>query len=483
MIKNLFEGKSVKKIFGTAGSGKTTYLIKECENLFNQGVVPERIAFVSFTNKSVDEMVERMLEKFKKFDKKQFQNFRTIHAMAFQSSEIKRVMSFYDLEKVAGLVGLEISKNYSIEDGAGTKKGDKAIAIESLSRLRMVGLEEQWKACNFEDVPYRLVAGLSNQLKKYKKENNIIDFTDMLEKYSGGAINADYFFIDEAQDLSPLQWNVLNQMTKSCKKIFIAGDDDQAIYNWAGADVNYILNLKSEEEIVLTKSHRMPKNIYKLSRTILKKISVRKPKEFTPDKENGEISRISSLSDLKLSKNKDYLFLVRNRHQLKEIKERIEELGMPYKIMNKKSTDCDEVDAIKSWESFRKNKEISFKEFENILQFAPTLKKYDRNKIPENLKVEWFKIMTAMKRDKMIYFRRFLENEYRFSAEPRIKLSTIHQSKGGECENVIITTDVSYTTWKNISSDDEHRVWYVAISRCKQNLIIIQEQSNLFYRI
>ena len=170
MIKNLFEGKSVKKIFGTAGSGKTTYLIKECENLFNQGVVPERIAFVSFTNKSVDEMVERMLEKFKKFDKKQFQNFRTIHAMAFQSSEIKRVMSFYDLEKVAGLVGLEISKNYSIEDGAGTKKGDKAIAIESLSRLRMVGLEEQWKACNFEDVPYRLVAGLSNQLKKYKKE-------------------------------------------------------------------------------------------------------------------------------------------------------------------------------------------------------------------------------------------------------------------------------------------------------------------------
>jgi superfamily I DNA/RNA helicase len=483
MIENLFKNKSVKKIFGTAGAGKTTFLITECEKLFNSGVNPEQIAFVSFTNKSVSEMVDRMLIKFNKFDKSQFSNFRTIHSTALKTSEIKSVMTIYDLMNVAKLIGAEISKNYSIEDGAGQKKGDKVMTIESLSRLRMVPLKKQWEQCNFEDVPLYLVAGWQNQLNKYKKEKNLIDFTDMLEKYNGQPLNVDYMFIDEAQDLSPLQWHVLDKMTANCKKIFIAGDDDQAIYNWAGADVNYILKLKCEEEIVLQKTHRMPKKIYNLSRKILSKINNRKPKEFTPEDNSGEISRIGSLDNLKINKNQDYLILVRNRNQLKDVKEKIENLGVPYYMMNKKSTDCDEVDAIKAWESLRKNKEISYKDFENICKFAPSLKKHNRDSIPENLKLEWFKILTFIDQNKKIYFRRLLENGFKFSDEPKIKLSTIHQSKGGECENVVIIPDVSYTTWKNIYSEDEHRVWYVAISRCKKNLIIVQEKTNLFYKI
>lgn len=483
MIEKIFENKNIKKIFGTAGAGKTTYLIDECEKLFNSGVEPERIAFVSFTNKSVNEMVERMLEKFKKFDKSQFVNFKTIHSLAFRTSAIKNVMQISDLIKVAEKIGLEISKNYSIEDGAGSKKGDKVMTIEALSRLRMIDLKTQWTICNFEDVPYFSVVAWQNQLKKYKTENNKIDFTDMLEKYDAGAIDVDYLFIDEAQDLSPLQWNVLNKMASNCKKIFIAGDDDQAIYNWAGADVNYILKLKSNEEIVLSRSHRMPKNIYKLSRRILSKISNRKIKEFEPEKENGRILKLSSLNSLNINKNKDYLFLVRNRHQIKEVKEKIEELGLPYKIINKKSTECDEVEAIKCWEKFRKNKEISFSDFENITKYSSQLKKFKKENVPEKLMVEWFKIMNLMEINKKNYFRRLLENGYKFSDDSKIAISTIHQSKGGECENIVIIPDVSYTSWKNINSDDEHRVWYVAISRCSKDLIIIQEQTNLFYKI
>ena len=97
MIENLFKNKSVKKIFGTAGAGKTTFLIAECEKLFESGVNPERIAFVSFTNKSVNEMVERMLLKFNKFDKSQFCNFKTIHSTAFKTLETKNVIKFKDL--------------------------------------------------------------------------------------------------------------------------------------------------------------------------------------------------------------------------------------------------------------------------------------------------------------------------------------------------------------------------------------------------
>lgn len=483
MIQELFKKTRVKKVFGTAGSGKTTYLINECEALFNKGVDPERIAFVSFTNKSVNEMTSRMLDKFKQFEKNQFENFRTIHSMAFKSSPIKNILKLKDLLKIANLVGVEISKNYSIEDGAGTKKGDKIMTIEQLSRLRMVDLEEQWRVCNFEDVPLFLIKNWQFELKKYKKENNVIDFTDMLELYRGGAIDVDYFFIDEAQDLSPLQWKVLNDMAQSSKKIIMAGDDDQAIYNWAGADVNYILKIKSEEEVVLKQTHRMPKNIYKLSRIILSKINNRKNKESLPEKRDGEIKKLTNVDLLILDKKQEYLFLARNRNQLKKIIEKIEDFGLPYKLINKNSTNCDEVDAIKSWERYRKNKEISFNDYENVCKFSTKLKKYKRENLPESLKIEWFNIFNLMDHSKIVYFRKLLENGFKFNDEPKIILSTIHQAKGGESDNVIIITDVSYNTWKNINKDDEHRVWYVAVSRSKKNLTIIHPQTNLFYKI
>jgi len=483
MINNLFKGTPVKKIFGTAGAGKTTHLISEIEQMFKDKVEPENIAFVSFTNKAVDEMVERMVVKFPQFKKEQFSKFKTIHAMCYQSSSNKNIMQQNDLLTIAKSMGMEVSMYQSAEEGGGTKQGDRIITIEALSRLRMVSLEEQWRECNFEDCPLHMVVDWRQNLQKYKEENKMIDFNDLLEKHNGEPIDVDYFFIDEAQDLCPLQWHVLNNMTANCKEIFIAGDDDQAIYNWAGADVAYILGIPAEKEVVLAKSHRLPKNIYDLSRTVLKRISNRKPKEAKPTKANGEINYVNSFESIKFDESQEYLILVRNRFQLKDVRERIEMFGLPYSILNKSSTDCDEVKAIVAWESLRKGREIEYKEFEIVKNFSTILKKYSRENIPAYLKLEWYKVFNLMQPKKMAYFRVLLEKGYKFSAKPKIKLSTIHQAKGGECENVIILTDVSYTTWKTIKSDDEHRVWYVAVSRAKQNLTIVREQSNKFYKI
>lgn len=483
MISELFKNIPVEKIFGTAGAGKTTFLINKIEQLFKEGIAPEEIAFVSFTNKAVDEMVERMIVKFPKFDKKQFSLFKTIHAMSFASSANKNILSQQDLFNIAKSMGMEVSLFQSAEEGGGTKQGDRVITIEALSRLRMVSLEQQWKDCNFEDCPLHMVQDWQKKLNLYKQENKLIDFTDMLETYSGDPINVKYFFIDEAQDLCPLQWNVLDKMTKNCEKIFIAGDDDQAIYNWAGADVNYILGIKANNEVVLAKSHRLPGNIYELSRVILKRIKNRKPKEAKPVKEDGQISYVNSFDSIEFDEKQEYLVLVRNRYQLKNVRERIEMFGLPYSIFNKSSTDCDEVKAIVTWEQLRKGKEVDYKDFENVKKFSTALKKLTRDNIPVELKLEWFKVFNLMPHEKVSYFRRFLEKGYKFSDQPRIKLSTIHQAKGGECQNVILITDVSHTTWRTIKSDDEHRVWYVAVTRSKQNLAIIREQSNKFYKI
>ena len=90
-----------------------------------------------------------------------------------------------------------------------------------------------------------------NCLKNYtKRENGLLDFTDMLREY-GTALPIDICIVDEAQDLSSLQYQHGNtSLLPSAREVYIAGDDDQAIFGWAGADVNKFLSLKGEKIIL-----------------------------------------------------------------------------------------------------------------------------------------------------------------------------------------------------------------------------------------
>ena len=68
------------KIFGPPGTGKTTRLIKIVEKHLRLGVQPWEMVYVSFTNKAIDEAVDRVLKKFKLYKSDDFGNFRTIHS-------------------------------------------------------------------------------------------------------------------------------------------------------------------------------------------------------------------------------------------------------------------------------------------------------------------------------------------------------------------------------------------------------------------
>lgn len=483
-IDQLFNPIPVTKIFGTAGAGKTTKLIEIVDQLINSGVKPERIAFCSFTKKAVDEMIDRVLTKYKQYSDKNFPYFKTIHAICYASSENKKMMGFKDFSTIAQSLGLKISPVVNAEDCGGDKTGDKVITIESLSRLRMVSLEQQWEDCNFIDVPLYLIYDWKRSLNLYKKDKKLIDFTDLLENYKGGQLPVDYIIIDEAQDLAPLQWKVLDIMSKNCKKVFIAGDDDQLIYKWAGADVEYILGIKNEEEIILDKSHRLPSNVYNLSREILKRIKIRKPKDCEPTKENGKISFIQSLDDIQFDPQQEYLILIRNKFLWLPVSEELKSRGLPFLSFGKSSIDDSDIRKIYIWEQFRKTKKITATDYLSICKLSSILNTYDRFSVPtQYFDFTWYDIFNLLPNNKVDYYRRALSLGYKLKNIPNIKISTIHQAKGGESENIILFTDVTQNTWKNINSDDEHRVWYVAVSRSKKNLYIVNGQSNRYYKI
>ena len=81
------------------------------------------------------------------------------------------------------------------------------------------------------------------------------------------------------------------------------------------------------------------------------------------------------------------------------------------------------------------------------------------------------------------YIRRLLDLGEDLQKEPRIKTSTIHQAKGGECDNVVVLTDIGKIVYKSYTKnpDDEHRVFYVAVTRAKENLYIVDPQTTNFY--
>lgn len=484
IINDLFKDIPVTKIFGTAGAGKTTKLIEIVDQLLESGVSPERIAFCSFTKKAVDEMIDRVLLKYKRFNQKNFPYFKTIHAICYASSSNKNLMNYKNFSEIAESLGLKISYNVNAEDCGGDKTGDKVITVESLSRLRLVSIETQWYDCDFNDIPLYMVYDWKRSLDLYKKSKKMVDFTDLLENYQGGSLPVDYIIIDEAQDLAPLQWKVLDTMARNCKKVFIAGDDDQLIYKWAGADVEYILGIKNQEEIILSKSHRLPSNVYHLTRDILKRISLRKPKDCEPTKEDGNIIRIQSLDDIQFDPNQEYLILIRNKFLNMPIAEELKRRGLPFVSFGNSSIDDAEIRKIYIWEQFRKTRKITATNFLSICKLSSILDAYDRFSIPQNyFNYPWYDIFNNMPNNKVDYYRKALSLGYKLNQSPNIKISTIHQAKGGESENIILFTDVTQNTWKNINSDDEHRVWYVAVSRSKKNLYIVNGQSTRYYKI
>ena len=89
----------------------------------------------------------------------------------------------------------------------------------------------------------------------------------------------------------------------------------------------------------------------------------------------------------------------------------------------------------------------------------------------------WYELFDADP-EQVLYIRQMLSNKEKLSEEARVKLSTIHSAKGGEADNVLLILDNTDKIRESIEkspekADEEHRVWYVGVTRTKQNLYIM----------
>ena len=457
-----------KIILGGPGCGKTTRLLSIVAHHLNQGVPPQKIAFVSYTRKATQEAINRAMDRFG-LGKNDFPFFKTIHALAYSELGLRNsdMMSRQDYKRFADLMGVDFSGYNEPGQLLGSKRGDTLLSLINLSKARREPLKETWERSD-TDVSWHELSQFDSSLKLFKQDINKVDFNDLIDHFNW-SIPVEIGIVDEAQDLSLAQWSLINTALADTEKVYIAGDDDQAIHAWAGASVDTFLSLEGKIE-VLPVSHRLPKSIFKLANKLTGFIQKRYAKHWEPCDREGTVTWVTSLDELDF--NGTWMILSRNSYYLNAIKAELERLGLPYALNNSNSINYEHVECIKIHEKMLRGEVLSSEE------------RLIHNSYSNGLNEPWYIALDRIPLATREYYRAIIRRGIPLDNKPTIYVGTIHSVKGGEADNVLLLTDMTYRTNTNLENnpDDEHRCFYVGATRAKYNLYIHMPQGAYHYK-
>lgn len=361
----------VIKVFGPPGTGKTTFLINQVKEALRSGTKPDDIGYFSFTNKATEEAKDRLSKEFPKLNiDVDFPGFRTLHSLAYQSLPSKlKIMSeeealdfddsFY-IEKVYmkenDPTSLVLRAKQIVVDAAATARArlinfkrylESCPASERYRLNKWLGYQSKDCLREFNHEDLNKLIGYNEKYEEYKIRIGVIDYTSILEeciKNESSIPSYELLIIDESQDLSLLQWMLAKILIKKAVKVFIAGDDDQAICESFGADAQEFLKIPGEE-YPLKQSYRIPQEIHKyifsdsgIINRLNKKYN-RKDKSWLPNNSrSGLIKNLINpkelVNEIKNNAN-DWLIIAPTHNSLKKISLLLSENEISHFLSNK----------------------------------------------------------------------------------------------------------------------------------------------------
>ena len=502
--------KNKTKIYvASAGTGKTTTLMNLLGECLKE-TSPRKIGFTTFTKAGAQEAIDRALKKYPDYDAKEFEAFSTLHALCYRRIPSKRIMNWKDYQAFSKLSSFKFTGAAAVskKDGSNftTGIGDRILYYNGLMRNMLMSPKQILLETPSNVVSVSELNEFSKFYKKFKDQSDVYDFTDQLEQFIelDVQLDLDYLFVDEAQDLSPLQWKVVDHLSKSVKQLYIAGDDKQSIYKFSGGDPVSLIN-REGSRIILNKSYRLPAKILEYSERVAKKITQKQDYTITTDNEDGCVSKIKGLSELDFSKG-SWLLLCRNRAFLPYF----ENLLIRQRQLFVSGGECSLFNAntirmIQLWEQLRqgyklyvKDLKVLYREYlpsgvavargsKKLMDSMHDLDMFDKHELSTNYglrtTVSWDKVFKLSDTARDILKK--AEEQGTLTNGGNVEINTIHAVKGREADNVVILPDMVEMTSKGFAKDpdNEHRVFYVAVTRAKKHLYVHHPVTSRFYEM
>ena len=496
-------------IVGPPGTGKTHYLMEIVEDrIRNLDYDPSKIGFFSFTRKAAEEARDRAARNLG-LDVKQMHHFRTLHSLAFRqlglsTKDVINASDFKTLEKALG-VEFQSTMSMKLEDGEFFRIGrDGDFYLTAYNLARVKGTDPMREFGRVQEQNHRLSLGqyrlVINAYNTYRQKNKRIDFVDMIEMFVDQQLSPqfDLLIVDEAQDLVPLQWKMIDAMAECAKEVVYAGDDDQCIYSWMGVDLRDIIN-SSENKMVLDKSYRLPRNVYDIAESLINRVVVRQPKVWSPVSEAGQVVWHHDIMDLNFSSG-EWLILARTNYIANKIATDLKEQGyLFWREGSGWSISPNVLTGIEVWLKLCKGLTATAMELKTLstLLRSDIVTKSGRknlatldNEIPyalddvkENFctsdlrEKPWYEVLKVAEQERIYITSVRRMGEKILTDKPRVKISTIHKAKGGEADNVALVLDTSRACAESRDQDSEIRTFYVGMTRAKKALHLIEKQT------
>lgn len=490
-------------------------MISEVEMELARGTRPDEVAVVSFTRKAVEEARDRACAQFN-LQPNDLPWFKTLHSMGMRMLGLapSQIMTQSDWRDFGRSLGMDINgvDDRSAKDGLIIPQsigGDKYVAIHERAIMRCLSLEREFSETNDWSLSWPMMKKVEQELAYYKSTYNKFSFTDMIYEVVKQDIQGPrlkLLVVDEAQDLTPLQWKMVELLADNAERVLFAGDDDQAIHRWAGVDVRLFMQAAQERE-VLSQSYRLPEPVHEACVRLSQRIRNRLPKEFLPAEHLGSVSRIVGPQNLTLNYGK-WMILSRTNAFVQDWAKRLRQDGHLFQVYGKSSVDPKLAAAIQNWRRLQKGEGLPLAAIKALYELLPkqgdaaALKRgsskllealdptgvYGHDELSAQCGMIADRHMDALKvlnlgDDEAEYIRSLERRGEDIAATPRIKVSTGHAAKGGEEENVAVDLSSTKACVNTQFPDDEHRWAYVVSSRAKRNLIYVHTDKEYRYVI
>ncbi|MFR5131807.1 MAG: DUF3553 domain-containing protein [Terrisporobacter sp.] len=354
-------------ILAGAGSGKTRVLTTRIGYLMeDKNVKAENILAITFTNKAANEMRERVEETLEGTDTKEMwiTTFHSCCVRILRKSINKigynRSFVIYDSPDQITLIK-DCMRELDISD----KAFDPKYVLSCISNAKdKLYSPQKYMQLNEGDISKTKIGEIYALYQDRLKRNSALDFDDLIMKtvelFNECPDILDfyrnkfrYIMVDEYQDTSKAQYELIKLLAKQHQNICVVGDDDQSIYGWRGADIRNILEFERDYDNVkivkLEQNYRSTQVILDAANHVIANNTERKRKKLWSDKKEGQLIKIQ-LAENEIEEGdfisntinymrryedreyKDFAVLYRANAQARSVEDALNRAGIPYNI-------------------------------------------------------------------------------------------------------------------------------------------------------